>query len=127
MTDALVIVDHGSRAPAAHEHLEWLAERVRERAPELQVHVAHMELASPSLAEVLERCAASGVRRVSVHPLFLVPGRHLIRDIPELVGDAASRHPELVVRLLPALGTREGLADLVLDTLREGASSDERG
>ena len=42
---ALLLVDHGSRRPEAHRHLEWTAEQVRQRRPGLRVHVAHLELA----------------------------------------------------------------------------------
>ena len=46
---ALILVDHGSRRPEAHAHAEWLADRVRERRPGLAVHVAHLEIAEPSI------------------------------------------------------------------------------
>ena len=114
---ALVIVDHGSRRPEAHHHLERLAARVRERAPELRVRVAHMELASPSVAEAIEASVAKGARSITVHPLFLAPGQHLVEDIPELVRRAAERHPEVEIRLTPALGSLPALADLILSTL----------
>ncbi len=117
MKRALVILDHGSRKPEAHAHLERLAASVRERAPELLVQIAHMELAEPDLALAISRCVAAGADEVAVHPLFLVPGRHLTHDIPELVESAAAAHPGVRVHLLEALGDRPELADLILSTL----------
>jgi sirohydrochlorin ferrochelatase len=114
---ALVIVDHGSRRPDAHAHLETLGRRVQERAPGLLVRVAHMEQAEPSLAQAIEACIAEGAREVCVHPLFLAPGRHLAEDIPALVDGARASHPGVEIRLLDAVGAREELADLVLATL----------
>lgn len=117
MSRGLVIVDHGSRKPEAHEHLERVAEAVRARAPELVVRVAHMELAEPDLAAALEACVEAGVDEIAVHPLFLVPGRHLSEDIPRLLAEAAERHPGVRVRLLEPVGSRPELAELILATL----------
>jgi sirohydrochlorin ferrochelatase len=115
---ALLIVDHGSRRPEAHEHVERLAAQVRERAPELYVYVAHLEVVPPSVEDALAQCAREGMTEVAVHPLFLIPGRHLTHDLPEQIERARARHPELVVRLLDALGEHPGLAELVLESLR---------
>lgn len=117
VTRGLIIVDHGSRRPDAHEHLARVAAAVRERCPDLLVSVAHMELAAPSLAEALDACVASGANPVWIHPLFLVPGHHLVTDIPALVASAASRHPDVAIELTPALGMSPGIADLILSTL----------
>jgi sirohydrochlorin ferrochelatase len=117
MSRALVILDHGSRRPEAHAHLEVLAENVRERAPELFVTVAHLELAAPGLAQAIDACVAAGASEVCVHPFFLAPGRHLAEDVPGLIEAAQARHPGLSIRLLEAIGTRAELADVILATL----------
>ena len=117
MSRALVILDHGSRRAEAHDHLEWLAERVRSRAPDLVVAVAHLEIAQPSLAVTIDACVAQGVDEIAVHPLFLAPGLHLSRDVPRELEQAAARHPGVAIRLTEALGTRDALADLILATL----------
>ena len=117
MSRALIIVDHGSRRPEAHEHLEKLAGRVRERRPDLPVYVAHMELAAPSIQDAVDRCVADGVREIRVHPLFLVPGRHQGEDVPALVEAAISRHNGVTARITASVGEARGLADLILSTL----------
>ena len=119
MTRALLIVDHGSRVPEAHQHLEWIARCVHERSPELRVYVAHMELAAPSIDEALRACVRDGAREVIVHPLFLVPGRHAKEDIPTLVQRAAEAHPEVEVRVTAPVGSLPEIAELILRTLGE--------
>jgi sirohydrochlorin ferrochelatase len=119
MSHALLIVDHGSRRPEAHAHLEWIAAQVRARRPELRVYVAHMEAAEPSIRQAIERCAAEGVRELIVHPLFLVPGRHLAEDIPALVESARRLHPELKVRITAPLGAEPGIADLIAHSIEQ--------
>jgi sirohydrochlorin ferrochelatase len=114
---ALILVDHGSRKSEAHEHLEKIAAAVRERRAGLDVRVAHMELASPSLAEAVAACVEAGADEIAVHPFFLVPGRHMAEDIPALVEAAAAAHPGVHVRVLEPLGVRPELADLILASL----------
>ena len=90
--EAIILVDHGSRAEAANETLEALAELLRGTCPDRLVIVAHMELAPPTLAEAFERCAGQGVQRITVMPYFLGPGRHTTRDIPALVQGTLPQH-----------------------------------
>lgn len=122
MRRAIVLVDHGSRRSEANAQLEAVAERVRARAPDVTVHVAHMELAPPTIADALDACAAEGAREVVVHPFFLGPGRHTIQDIPAQVGEAAARHPRLAVRISAPLGPHEKLVDIVLERVGEAAT-----
>lgn len=117
MKRALLIVDHGSRKPEAHVHLLWVAEQVRRRRPGLPVYVAHMELATPSIAQAIDSCAADGIDDLLVHPFFLVPGLHAADDVPRLVEAAALAHPRLRVRVTEPSGSVAGIADLILATV----------
>ncbi|MCZ6463324.1 MAG: cobalamin biosynthesis protein CbiX [Proteobacteria bacterium] len=119
MRRAILIVDHGSRRSEANALLDAVAERVRARAPEVAVHVAHMELAAPSIAEGLDACKADGAGEVVVHPFFLGPGNHTSEDIPRLVEEAAAQHPDLVVRISAPLGPHEKLIDILLERVNE--------
>jgi sirohydrochlorin ferrochelatase len=110
---ALLIVDHGSRLPEAGAHLDRVAAEVQARAPDWIVRTAHMELASPDVAAGIDACVRDGALEVTVHPFFLAPGRHLTRDIPALVADAARRHPGVKVRLGRATGELAGLPELI--------------
>ena len=52
-----------------------------------------MELARPSIADAVGKCAAAGARKVVVAPYFLSRGRHITEDIPALVASAQADHP----------------------------------
>jgi sirohydrochlorin ferrochelatase len=114
---ALVILDHGSRAPEAHAHLVRLAEAVQGLAPELRVRVAHLELVEPGLDAAIHALATEGAREIAIHPLFLAPGHHLERDVPERVDAARAAHPGLEIRICEPLGARPELAELILRSL----------
>jgi sirohydrochlorin ferrochelatase len=118
MSRALLIIDHGSRRAEAHTHLERIAREVQGRTADLQVYIAHMELGEPSIPQAIASCVADGATELIVHPLFLVPGRHLSEQIPRLVESAVSRYPQLRYEITEHVGSAPGLADLVLATIR---------
>ena len=119
MKRGILLVDHGSRRPEANAQLEALAERLRRRAPDAVVAIAHMELAEPTIAQGLDACVAAGAREIVVHPYFLGPGSHTTHDIPRLVAEAAARHPGVSVRVSEPLGLHDKIVDVVLERVKE--------
>ena len=117
MSRGILLVDHGSRREQANAQLEMLAEEIRARLPDEVVRVAHLEVATPSIAEAVDACVAAGVDDLVVHPFFLGPGRHSAVDIPEQVAAAGSRHPGLRFRISEPLGLHPGIIDAILDRI----------
>jgi sirohydrochlorin ferrochelatase len=111
---AILLVDHGSQLAEANDLLDRIADAIRARLGNAIVEVAHMELAEPSLAVGMARCAARGAREVVICPYFLGPGRHTSRDIPQLVAQARDAHPALRVRIAAPLGFDERIVDVLL-------------
>ncbi len=83
---ALVAVAHGSRDPAAAEVISALARQVRRLAPMLEVRVAFIGHAEPSLPDEL---GAAGPNAVIV-PLLLSSGYHLSADIADAATSAGA-------------------------------------
>lgn len=84
---ALLAVAHGSRNQAAADVIRVLAKQVRRLAPVLDVHVAFIDHAGPTLPEELD---AAGPNAVIV-PLLLSTGYHLTADISDAAGSAGAR------------------------------------
>jgi sirohydrochlorin ferrochelatase len=114
---ALLLVDHGSRSPAANRVVAATARKLARRLPGWIVRFAHMDLAPPSIAEAVDACVAAGAREIVVHPYFLAPGLHSRRDVPALARAAARKHRGVRVRVTAPLGTHDGLVDIVLDRI----------
>lgn len=115
----VVVVDHGSRRAESNRQVHLVAEALANSSPGLIVEPAHMELASPSLAEAFDRCVARGARLVVVHPFFLGPGSHWEQDIPALAARAAAAHPGIPHLVTAPLGPHPALAAIVQERLSQ--------
>ena len=114
---ALLLVDHGSRSPAANRVVAAIARKLARRLPGWIVRFAHMELAGPTIAEAVDACVADGAREIVVHPYFLAPGLHSTRDVPAQARAAARKHRGVRVRVTAPLGSHAGLVEIVLDRI----------
>ena len=76
----VIVVDHGSKRPAANTRLDAVVAAFRASSNRKIVEAAHMELASPTIADAFARCVKAGAASVVVHPFFLSPGRHVVRS-----------------------------------------------
>ena len=92
---AIIIVDHGSKLAESNNTLEDIVDQFHSQSQYNIVEPAHMDLASPTIADAFNRCAHQNATHVIVFPFFLLPGRHVSEDIPRLVNHAAQSHPDI--------------------------------
>jgi sirohydrochlorin cobaltochelatase len=59
---------------------------------------------TPSLPVEAAALAARGVREITIVPIFLGQGGHLLRDLPRLVEELRAAHPGIAVSTVPAVG-----------------------
>jgi sirohydrochlorin ferrochelatase len=114
---ALILVDHGSMVKEANDMLAEIANMVRQsRNSEFSIVLyAHMELAEPTISQAFDTCVAKGAEEVIVHPYFLVPGRHSTQDIPNMVKQAAKKHPHVSYCVTEPLGIHPKIIDVILE------------
>ena len=122
---AVVIVDHGSRRPEANDALLELVARFAQAFDFDIVEPAHMEIASPTIADAFDRAVSRGATEIIVHPYFLLPGRHWHEDIPELCARAAVRHTGLRWQVTEPLGLSSKILDVIAE--RVGAARHSEG
>ncbi len=114
---ALILVDHGSTVEEANTLLEDVAEKIRthSNSPFDIVQHCHMELCEPSIKDAFCECVAAGASDITVHPYFLVPGRHSKSDIPRMVSEAARNYPHVTHRVTEPLGLHEKIIEVILE------------
>lgn len=116
-TVGLIVVDHGSKKPAANDLLLDVAALFKRVSGSAIVEPAHMELAEPTIEHAFDRCVAQGATLVIVHPYFLAPGRHSTTDIPRMTAEAAAKHPGIRFHVTQPLGLDEKIAALMLQRI----------
>jgi len=104
MERALVLFAHGARAASWAAPFERLRELTAAQKPGVAVSLAFLELMTPSLPDEVAVLAARGAREVTIVPIFLGQGGHLLRDLPQLLERLRATHPEVRFSTVPAVG-----------------------
>jgi hypothetical protein len=133
-TIGILLMDHGSKSPAANQRLLDLAELYQQSVHQHQhtssaehysmiVAAAHMELASPSIQDGIESLLKANVDEIICHPYFLSPGRHVKEDIPQLVQAAIETlNVQIPVTTTDPIGSNTDLMIQAIDGLVRRAS-----
>ncbi|DBA73498.1 hypothetical protein WJX77_008403 [Trebouxia sp. C0004] len=110
---AVVVVDHGSRREASNRMLEQFVNLYRQTSGRQIVEGAHMEIAEPTIADAVRKCASAGATTIVVAPYFLSRGRHIQEDIPALVAAAQEQHPGVKCIVAEPIGLDPLMAQLI--------------
>ena len=120
---ALVLFAHGARDPRWAIPFERLVERARLKRPDVSVELAFLELMEPRLPSVVNQLALSGHEKISIVPVFLGQGGHVLRDLPPLMTELRETFPQIEMTLSHAVGedesVQESIADYCLRTIVE--------
>ena len=117
MSRALLLVAHGSPDARAQASTDTLAQAVRGELPSVDVAVAYLDHAAPTVNEAYAALTIDNTA-VTVVPLLFAPGHHAQSDLPaQLDGKAAQVTAPLGAHPLVAAAVRDGLIDA-------GASAD---
>jgi sirohydrochlorin cobaltochelatase len=109
MEKALVLFAHGARAAGWAAPFQRLRDLTAARRPDCAVSLAFLELMTPSLPDEVGAQVAQGARDVTIVPVFLGQGGHLLRDLPLLLDQLRASHPQVTFRTVPAVGEDPGV------------------
>ncbi|WP_117161522.1 sirohydrochlorin chelatase [Paraliobacillus sp. X-1268] len=109
---AVLYICHGSKNDQTNKQFQLELEQMEQyiNAP-IQI-TAFLE-AEPSIIEGVTKCSEQGATEIILVPIFLLPGVHVIKDIPNEVKIAQRTFPEIPIHLGEPLGARE---QLILNT-----------
>ena len=104
MARALILFAHGARAASWAAPFERLCAMVQVRMPDVAVSLAFLELMEPRLPAQVAALAQQGVREITVVPVFLGQGGHVLRDLPLMVAQLRIDHPQIGFKVAGAVG-----------------------
>lgn len=135
MSSAYLLVSHGSRDPRPEVAMQQLARLVCDKLPknynalnsEHLVGIAALEMSPQPLHEQIQQFAKSAFgnrkpsqnqNRLKIVPLFLLPGVHVMTDIPAEVALAQQAIDEdIMIELQPYLGSHPNLEKLLVEQI----------
>jgi len=93
----VMICGHGSRNKNAVDQFARLADRLRERVPDVPVDYGYLEFANPVLHKGLDALRDQGVNHVLAVPGMLFAAGHAKNDIPSVLNSWQSQNPDVTV------------------------------
>ncbi|MBG1269104.1 sirohydrochlorin chelatase [Nostoc sp. WHI] len=125
MSSAYLLVSHGSRDRRPEIAMQELAKLVSNKLPNSEhlVGIAALEMSSQALHEQIQQFAKSAFcngrvsqneNNLKIVPLFLLPGVHVMTDIPAEVALAQQAiGQDIIIELQPYLGSHPNLEKLL--------------
>ena len=109
----VIVFTHGSRYQEGNETMLRLVAKLRVRLGNDLVEPCFMELAQPDIPTAIEKLVARGCNHIFGYAFFLVPGRHLQKDIPEIITAALQKHPDVTYEVSEPMMDDPALMELV--------------
>lgn len=112
MSNRIILLAHGS----SDKH--WCETFTNLAMPTLNAvagsRIAYMELAKPSLEEIVAEGVRGGETVFTIVPLFLAAGRHLRKDVPAMIADLEQAH-SVKIHLTQPIGESALLGQVIKD------------
>jgi sirohydrochlorin cobaltochelatase len=112
---ALILFAHGARAASWAAPFERLRDLTQAREPDVRVELAFLELMSPRLPDVVAALIAEGISDLTVVPVFLGQGGHVLRDLPLMLDELRAAHPQAAIKVVEAAGENAAVLNALSD------------
>ena len=119
----VLLVGHGTRDRLGTEQFFHLGTLLEQKLAPIPVAACLLEFQEPTIPQAWERLVAAGVSHIHVAPLLLFAAGHAKNDIPELVKECQKKSPRVSFDQSRPLSRHASIIELLLQRIREGASS----
>lgn len=110
---ALVLFAHGARDPRWAQPFQKLHGIAQSSLPDAVVELAFLELMEPRLPAVVAQLVERGCTEITVVPVFLGQGGHVLRDLPPMMESLRTEYPSLSLRVSDAVGESPAVLDAI--------------
>ena len=111
---SVLLVSHGSQSPKTKEEVIGLVRKLKKSSVISIFEYAFLELETPSIPKGIDICIQKGASEVIVLLNFLNSGRHVDKDIPNIIVQAQKKYPHIPIKVTNPVGQEEGIVDLFL-------------
>lgn len=101
---ALVLFAHGARDPRWALPFERLQQITQLAQPQVTVCNAYLEFMSPDLPAAVADLVKEGSTDITIVPVFLGQGGHVLKDLPALIEQLQKTYPGLNLNKIDAVG-----------------------
>lgn len=101
---ALILFAHGARDARWAEPFQRLQQQAQTQRPDALVRLAFLEFMQPSLPELVTELVAQNCYQISLVPVFLAQGGHVLRDLPAMLEKLQQQYPQIQVTVASAIG-----------------------
>jgi len=120
---AIILFAHGARDPDWALPFSIIRAQLQAARPHMYVALAFQDFMMPTLEVAVAEAVAQGAMHVVLVPLFMAQGGHLKQDLPLLVGRIRQQHPQLDLRVMPAIGDAPEILQAISDWVLRSASA----
>jgi sirohydrochlorin cobaltochelatase len=114
-TSAMILFAHGARSAGWAAPFERLRDLTRARLPGVTVELAFLELMTPRLPELAAQLVSAGAARITIVPVFLGQGGHVLRDLPLLIDALKGEYPGVLIEVVEAAGENPQVLNAIAD------------
>lgn len=112
---ALILFAHGARLASWAAPFERLRELTQRRLPDVPVSLAFLEMMTPRLPQLVAELVAGGADEITVVPIFLGQGGHVLRDLPAMLEQLRGAYPGVTMTLVGAAGEDASVLNALSD------------
>ncbi|MFB1051153.1 sirohydrochlorin chelatase [Paraliobacillus sp. JSM ZJ581] len=106
----VIYVAHGSKKEPTNQQFVKAIKSMIEINNAARKKIAFLE-ANPALDQTIDQCKQEGATQVIVVPIFLLPGMHVTRDIPNILQQKNRQYPSLSFYYAPAFNKAKEIVE----------------
>jgi len=116
---AVILIAHGSKRSESNEEFKALVKKVKEENTRFDVvEFAFLELAQPSIEDVIEKMHEMKIDEVFLYPYFLNSGKHVAVDILSIAREMQLGIKDMKIEVLKHFGASSSVSKIISNDLK---------
>lgn len=111
----MLVMVHGSPREESNDAVRSVVQIVRASRLFEQVEIGYLDVNQPDIPSAIDSLVATGATEVVAVPYFLHTGKHVTKDLPDVLDEASLRHPHVSIRMTDYLGHSRVITDILRD------------